>query len=46
MTCAGCSSAVEGTLVAVPGVSRASVALLQETAEVKSFSDQLFEVAS
>uniref|UniRef100_A0A7S3QPV9 HMA domain-containing protein n=1 Tax=Dunaliella tertiolecta TaxID=3047 RepID=A0A7S3QPV9_DUNTE len=35
MTCASCSSAVEGALGSVAGVKHASVALLQETAEVE-----------
>lgn len=34
MTCAACSSSVESALSAVPGVSRASVALLQNKADV------------
>ncbi|KAG2435932.1 hypothetical protein HXX76_007127 [Chlamydomonas incerta] len=34
MTCAACSKAVEGALSSVAGVKRASVALLQESAEV------------
>ncbi|KAF5841526.1 hypothetical protein DUNSADRAFT_12454 [Dunaliella salina] len=39
MTCASCSSAVEGALGSVPGVKHASVALLQETAEVEFDED-------
>eukprot|EP00798_Chlamydomonas_sp_ICE-L_P022123 gene22123-29183_t len=35
MTCAACSSAVEVALCNTPGVTRATVALLQETAEVE-----------
>lgn len=34
MTCAACSSSVESALSAVPGVSRASVALLQNKVDV------------
>eukprot|EP00850_Spirogloea_muscicola_P026983 SM013464S26845 [mRNA] locus=s13464:2:341:- [translate_table: standard] len=34
MTCAACSSSVERALAALPGVASASVALLQNRAEV------------
>lgn len=36
MHCSSCSSAVENALKAHPGVQSASVALLKETAEVRS----------